>query len=237
MVKMKNGLAIVVLLLIGLWMANALSKIPFGHNKMLVGQYLLQNVKDQTGAVNTVSSVIVNYRGLDTLGEVTVLFIASTGVAALLWRENNERTSRKESSLILKTGSRLLFPLIILYGVYVFLHGHLTPGGGFPGGAIIASGFLLLYLSKGNFDIGNEFLETTEGLAGISYVLLGVIGLIIGGFFLFDWIWRTWALGEMNKLLSGGYIPVIYTIIAIKVGTELTGILNRMIKEPEGEPK
>ena len=232
-VKLKRVVAIVVLLGIGFWLASGLSEIPFGQNKMVVGQLYLDNVRSQTGAINTVTSVIVNYRGLDTLGEVTVLFIASTGVAALLWRDDTGRVAETEGSLILKTGSKILYPLILLFGVYIFVHGHLTPGGGFPGGAVIATAFLMLYLSHEDFDLDHGVLEFFEGAAGGLYVVVGLIGLLVGGFFLFDWIWRIWSIGEVGSLLSAGYIPVIYTIIAVKVGTELVGILDRMIKEPE----
>ena len=233
MVKMKRVFAIVILVGIGFWLANGLSEIPFGHNKMIVGHYYLENVRAQTGAINTVTSVIVNYRGLDTLGEVTVLFIASTGVAALLWREDTGRVAETEGSLILKTGSKILYPLILLFGVYIFVHGHLTPGGGFPGGAVIATAFLMLYLSYEEFDLSHKLLEMSEGTAGILYVSVGLIGLLIGGFFLFDWIWRVWEIGSVGNLVSAGYIPIIYIIIAVKVGTELIGILDRMIKEPK----
>lgn len=49
--------------------------------------------------------------------------------------------------IILNTITRLLFPLIVVYGLYITIHGHLTPGGGFPAGAVIATGFILLYLA------------------------------------------------------------------------------------------
>lgn len=230
---MKRALAVVTLLIIGYWMAVALAHVPFGANKMLVGQYYLEHVKAQTGAVNAVTAVVVNYRGFDTLGEVTVLFIASTGVAALLWRRKRERTAKTEGSVVLTTGSRLLFPFIVLFGAYIFIHGHLTPGGGFPGGATIATAFLMLYLAFSTYEIPHKGFEITEGLAGMGYVAVGLVGLAVGGYFLFDWIWQSWGWGHSNigRLFSAGFIPVIYTIIGIKVGTELSGIVDSMVKE------
>ncbi|ASA77321.1 Na(+)/H(+) antiporter subunit B [Thermococcus sp. 5-4] len=234
---LKRALAIILLLIVGYWLAQGLAGVPFGQDKMLVGQYYLDNVKQQTGAVNAVTAVVVNYRGFDTLGEVTVLFIASTGVGALLWRKKKKRTAKTEGSIVLTTGTRLLVPFVMLFGAYIFIHGHLTPGGGFPGGATIATAFLLLYLAFITYEIPHKGFEKTEGLAGMGYVIVGLIGLSIGGYFLFDWIWQTWNFGTENvgRLLSGGFIPIIYTIIGLKVGTELSGIIDNMLKEEVSE--
>lgn len=234
---LKRALAIISLLIIGYWLAQGLAGVPFGEDKMLVGQYYLDHVKEQTGAVNAVTAIVVNYRGFDTLGEVTVLFIASTGVGALLWRKKRERTAKTEGSIVLTTGTRLLVPFVMLFGVYIFIYGHLTPGGGFPGGATIATAFLLLYMAFITYEIPHKAFEKTEGIVGMAYVLVGLIGLAIGGYFLYDWIWQDWKLGVDNigRLLSGGFIPIIYTIIGLKVGTELSGIIDNMLKEEVSE--
>ena len=139
---MRRIVSIILLIIVALGISLSLTKIPFGTPKTKVGRYYIEEGIEETGASNIVTSVVVNYRGFDTLGEVTVLFIAAIGVGAVLTTSVKGETRKTQpASLVLYTGCRLLFPLILVFGTYTFVHGHLTPGGGFQGGAIIASGF------------------------------------------------------------------------------------------------
>lgn len=92
---------------------------------------------DELGAANIVTAVLVTYRGLDTLGEVAVLFISAAGVGLLLRRrvgETEAEPGRHASSELVRTAVQFLLPLIFVLGIYIFINGHLTPGGGFQGG-------------------------------------------------------------------------------------------------------
>ncbi len=183
---------------------------------------------DELGAANLVTSVVVSYRGLDTLGEVTVLFAATAGVVLLLgWGESRKTTrrERRKGSEFLHTGSLFLFPLIVLFGVYIFVHGHLTPGGGFQGGVVIASAVLLLILSVSDRELNHTLLTTLEAISGVAYVAVGVLGLWLAAGFLDP---RFLPSGEFGQLFSAGAIPVIYSLIGLKVGSELTGIIDAM---------
>lgn len=179
------------------------------------------------GAQNIVTAVIVTFRGLDTLGEVLVLFIATTGVGFLLQNKSGKsrRKPAREPSEILETGSILLTPLIILFGIYVFTHGHLTPGGGFQGGVIIATGFLLLMLARTDFRIDTALLTAVESVSGTGYLILGVLGLVLASGFLDS---RLLPEGRFGSLISGGTIPLIYSFIGLKVGAELVSILDKL---------
>ncbi len=191
------------------------------------GEVIFGETKDaETGSANMVTSVIVNYRSFDTLGEVTVLFLAALGVSILAGSMDRGRKRRK-SGFILGTSAKLLFPLMLVTGIYIFTHGHLTPGGGFPGGSMIASSFLLLYLADDGFRANVKGFKIAEGIAGTLYVLLGIAGLLAGGYFLVNFL----PTGVVGELLSGGIIPVIYVIIGLKVGSEITGIITDMFNE------
>ena len=211
-----------------------------------LGHYYVETGPEELGAPNLVTAVVVTYRGLDTLGEVTVLFISAAGVGLMLRRtrrkdddEDLEQGDRAEetagihkpASEIVETATELLLPMVILFGIYVFLNGHLSPGGGFQGGAIIASGTMFLLLALPESHISRLMIAIIESLSGFSYVVVGVLGVIMAGGFLDN---RIMDLGTYGSLFSAGAIPLIYVFVGLKVGFELSAVLDRFRKEDTG---
>lgn len=140
---------------------------------------------EETGAVNIVSGMILDYRAFDTLGESHVLFIATITVLILLRvdkkkkdgktlsaeeLQENDRIYEPKNDAILQTAAYILVPIIIIFGVYVILNGHLGPGGGFSGGAIIGAG-LILYLNAFGFQKTERFF-TEKTYKIISFLSL-----------------------------------------------------------------
>ena len=211
-----------------------------------LAHYYVENGPQEIGAPNLVTAIVVTYRGLDTLGEVTVLFISAAGVGLLLRRKERKQnnnlqqnksvkqttTRHKSSSEIVETATELLLPMIILFGVYVFINGHLSPGGGFQGGAIIASGTMFLLLALPESHISRLLIAITESLSGFSYVVVGVLGVVMAGGFLDN---RFISPGTYGNLFSAGAIPLIYTLVGLKVGFELSAVLDRFRKETNNE--
>jgi multicomponent Na+:H+ antiporter subunit B len=225
---MRKILSVLLLGVLGYYLLINFVNFKIGDDRIEEGvgrAYLTQGLQG-TGAANIVTAIVVNFRGFDTLGEVTVLFLAATGMGALLYREEPQQRRKQNASLIVKTGSRILFPLIILMGAYVFVHGHLTPGGGFQGGAIIASGFLLMFISYRHYKVSHKVLTVMESTAGILFVLIGIGGLIWGGSFLANFL----PTGEAGRLFSAGVLPLIYIAVGLKVGSELTTVLDTLLK-------
>ena len=188
-------------------------------------RYYADHTAQDLVAANIVTAIIVTYRGLDTLGEVTVLFLAASIVGMVLSLGGN--AGKSSHTLIpvgelLTTGSRYLAPLIMLLGVYVFVNGHLTPGGGFQGGAIIASGVLLLLLADPLKHFSHGLIAAIESIAGVFYILIGLLGLVLADGFLDNRILPT---GELGALISAGAIPLIYSLIGLKVGAEMSSML------------
>ncbi|MCK5767214.1 MAG: cation:proton antiporter [Candidatus Atribacteria bacterium] len=221
----------ILLLLVVMWgIVASLHEIPFKKSRADIADCYIQNGQVDTGASNIVTSVVVGYRNFDTLGEVTVLFLASIGLMVILstLKKEDDRATQK-ASLILSTGCKFLFPLILSFGAYIFIHGHLTPGGGFQGGAVVASAFVLMYLGCHDTKRINEVGSIiSESLGGLVFVVIGLIGLAIGThFFLNNFMPK----GEFNTLLSAGIIPIIYIAIGFKVGSELSKIIDVLMEE------
>ncbi|QEP45206.1 sodium:proton antiporter [Ectothiorhodospiraceae bacterium BW-2] len=218
--------ALIVLLLIGLGTIFFSLNLTFEADESLnkTGHYYAVASAGDTGAANIVTSIIVTYRGLDTLGEVTVLFLTAAIVGLVLSRSCpvNRRQPRPDAGELLLTGKDLLVPLILLLGVYVFINGHLTPGGGFQGGAILASALLLLLLSEPMRHFSHRLITRVESTSGLLFVSIGVAGMVIGGGFLDN---RILPLGEFGQLFSAGAIPIIYSLIGLKVGAEFSSML------------
>lgn len=221
----KRIIALLLLLGVGaLFTSLLLAYIP-DTDLNLTARYYAEHASGDIGAANIVTAIVVTYRGLDTLGEVTVLFLASGIVGLVLsfgQRRNTSQRNLVPVGELLTTASNYLAPIIMLLGVYVFVNGHLTPGGGFQGGAIIASSMLLLLLTDPLKQFSHSLISTLESFSGIAYVALGLIGLLLAGGFLDSRILPNGVLGE---LISAGAIPLIYSLIGLKVGAEFTSML------------
>ena len=136
-------------------------------NNEVAAKYITDGLQD-TGAVNIVTGMILDYRAFDTFGESNVLFIATCSVLILL--RNDKKKDRKQAAeeerkeqyyepkddSILQKITFILFPVIVIFGIYVILNGHISPGGGFSGGAIIGAG-LILYANAFGFEKLNRF--------------------------------------------------------------------------------
>ncbi len=237
---LKKLIVFMMMAVIGFFLVETFMEVPFGESRIgslsnpetATAFYLDKSVNDLKVA-NTITAVVVNFRGFDTLGEVSVLFLAATGLASVLYRrkEDDDEVEEKvdriqtSSSSLMRTGAKILFPLILLLGIYVFIHGHLTPGGGFQGGAIIATGFLLMLITFKRFNTNHNVMVWLESLSGLAFVGIGIYGLVAYGSFLQN----TGSTGNLNELVSGGFIPLIYIFVGVKVGTELTNVLDILL--------
>ncbi len=120
-----------------------------------VSRRYIEKGLEETGAVNIVAGMILDYRAFDTFGESAVLFVAS-GCVMLLLKSGNEKSEEKEFANpnyrplprdpIVKNVAKLIIPFLMIYGIYLVLNGHISPGGGFSGGAVMGAG-LILYSS------------------------------------------------------------------------------------------
>jgi multicomponent Na+:H+ antiporter subunit B len=169
-----------------------------------------------------------------------ILFTAAVGVAVLLRLQRGDRPQPAAADAREPTGRShalraigvALFGPVILLGLYVITHGHLTPGGGFQGGVILMSAFLLVFLSGARLrHIGRapqvEGIELAEGLGVAGFGLIGLGGLLIGSAFLENFL----PLGSFGELVSGGTLPLSNIAIAIEVMGAILAILGELLDE------
>lgn len=132
-------------------------------------------------------------------------------------------------TLIVKTITRLTVGLILLYGIYIVLHGHITPGGGFAGGVIIALSFVHLMLAFGRKVVLKKLSQATasffESLGAIMFLSIAILGFF-GGYFFLNFFTHK---GEPFKLFSAGIIPLCNIAISLKVGAGLFAIFVALV--------
>lgn len=131
-------------------------------------------------------------------------------------------------TLIVKRITRITVSLIFLYGIYILLHGHLSPGGGFAGGVIIALSYIHLVLAFGRrqaLKILNETVFTiVESMAGNLFLTIAVLGLIGGYFFM-----NVFPKGKPFELFSSGSIVLSNIAIFFKVGAGLFAVFLTLV--------
>ena len=125
-------------------------------------------------------------------------------------------------SIIVKKVTQLVSGLMFLYGIYIITHGHLTPGGGFAGGAILAGSFILLVLAFGSdllkLKKREEGSSVIESMAIFAFLILGVMALFIGTHVFFK---NYLPAGTVGNLISAGVIPLYNIFIGIEFGAAL----------------
>ena len=135
----------------------------------------------------------------------------------------------KGMTLIVKTITRLTVGLILLYGIYIVLHGHLTPGGGFAGGIIIALSFIHLMLAFGKDvafkKVSRPVASLFESIGAVLFLSIAVMGFVGGYFFLNFFVNK----GTPFSLFSAGIIPLCNIAISFKVGAGLFAIFVALV--------
>jgi multicomponent Na+:H+ antiporter subunit B len=180
-------------------------------------------------ATDLVTALNFDIRAFDTLGEEFILFSSVLGVALILRELRGEHEQPHEAeadehhfagaSEATRGLALALVPLVVALGVYIIVHGALTPGGGFQGGIILAIGPLAVFLAgrymRMKLIAPLRLIEAADSLGAAGYGLVGLGGLIFTGVFYKNFL----PLGTPNHLLSAGQMP----IASIAVGLEVSG--------------
>ena len=190
------------------------------------------------GTANVVSSVNFDQRGFDTLGEETIFFGSVIGAAALLRPSKKEREQHANDQA---AGARVmastrfagyvLLPLTLVVGFDVVAHGHVTPGGGFQGGVVLATGVHLLYVAGRYESLERlrpvEEFEYGEVLGALMFVGLGFAGMAVGGSYLSNVI----PFGTFGQFLSAGSVDLFNFAVGVEVACGVIVLLAQFLRQ------
>ena len=226
-----------LLLLVVGWRAvadlPAVGSVPHPYGARAVGAAFSHHT------ANVVASLTMDQRAFDTLGEELLLFSSAVAAVLLLRRmhEEDEQSTGLHASGTgdvfesLRLVGYLLLPVTLVVGCYVVVHGHVSPGGGFQGGVVLATGLHLAYLA-GDVETLDRIrdravFDVSEALGAAAYLVVGLSGFAAGAALLSNWL----PTGKLGDLLSGGTVPLLNVVVGIEVGSAFVLLLAKFLEQ------
>jgi multicomponent Na+:H+ antiporter subunit B len=210
--------------LLFLYSYAALNLPAWGSYRGPYGDAIARVAVYERHATDIVNAINYDYRGFDTLGEEFILFTAVLGVSMLLRKE--EGTLKKPEgklsdeaglSAAVRAVNLPALLITIIFGLYIGLHGQLTPGGGFQAGVILATGVVLFYVCANTQAFrritSHSIVEITEAVGAGAYAIIGIAPLLMGLPFLCNFI----PLGTTGDVFSSGTIALISACVGLEV--------------------
>jgi energy-converting hydrogenase B subunit I len=209
-----------------------------GVNAIYIHNYIIPNF---------VSAVLFDWRGFDTLGECLILInsvlvtsmVFGRGLFKLdflkeVYGTNNDNSTVDDSltgfTPIIKVLAMPMSIILMVLGILVILGGHITPGGGFQGGSLIAGAFILTIVAHGvkncPLKFSHKFLEVLETAGALTFMLFGIVGMVISGYYLLN-IHDLFGISIFPSpvgLENSGIIPYLNTAVGLKVLAGLSTI-------------
>lgn len=232
------GVAVLVVWLAG----NLLALPPVGERAPAYGLLLAELSLAERRTTNAVAAVLFDLRAFDTLGETFSLFAAAAAVQAVL-RELSDEDTREPSyshardrrpaatSDAVRAVTLWMVAPTLLYGIYIAARGHVSVGGGFQGGVVVASAVALVYLAGRRARSGTLLPERTLDLAecaGVGgFLVLGLLALVTGAGFLGNVL----PLGEAGRLLSAGTIGVLSVLVALEAAAAIASFIQKYAEQ------
>jgi multicomponent Na+:H+ antiporter subunit B len=226
----------------------AMALPPFGAPTEQYGATVNALLTAARHVTNMVAAVNFDVRGFDTLGEESMLVCAVTGAVILLRGARGENTTDRAGKIPGRAVAprtdatvlvcRIAATLTLLFGVYMVLHGTVTPGGGFQGGAIAGSSLMLLYLGEGYEGwrriVRSPALDVLEGGGTFVFVGAAAVPLMLG----YALLENVLPFGTPKDLYSGGLMVVANFAVALSVAGSFGLLLLEFMEEtrsPESE--
>jgi multicomponent Na+:H+ antiporter subunit B len=247
----RQAMALVALAVLGVLLTWAVAGLPdFGHPR---GPYASEAVRltvSERHVTNAVVGVTFDLRGIDTLGEELILFCAAIGSTVLLRSQREEGRveeaardaddARPGIPAALRIAGAVLVGPVLMFGTYVVAHGHLTPGGGFQGGVILAVALLLVYAAGQLLALERvrpvALVEVADAVGAAAFVLVALGGLVFGVAAMANFL----PLGTLGSVFSGGTIPVLSVLVGVEVAGAValifTEFLDQVLLRHGGDP-
>lgn len=200
-------------------------------NNSYVSAYYRNNFRQDTAAGNAVAAIYLNYRIYDTLFETLTLLISVIGVIylsrfPLLYTHRTKisgdecrlHISQKQDEQIAAPLIKFILPFILILGLYIIFQGHITPGGGFQGGAVLSAALILRYLTQPENDIRLIVLQNTEKIFFLLIIILPLVYLLGGQ-----------ALSRLPDIARTGYLILMNFLIGIKVCCGISIVFVRYV--------
>jgi multicomponent Na+:H+ antiporter subunit B len=215
---------------------------PFGQYRGPYGDIVSSLAVTDRRVTGVVTAVNFDIRAFDTVGEEFILFAAVIGVMLLLRaaRQDEERAEPQDeaegrrvpdTSDAVRVWGLAMVGVTILYGVYVALHAHITPGGGFQGGVVLATALLLVYLAGEYLTFERvgpqDVIEVFEAAGTGGFVLTGFVMMASGGAYLENLL----SLGRTGQLVSGGIVPIVNALVMIAVAAGISLMLSEFLEQ------
>ena len=194
-------------------------------------QYFFEYGLEETGARNLVTAILLDYRLFDSLFEAGILLVAVSGVIWISKHDLEEKNAKfmidkyKTPDLFVSL-SRLVFHLMLTFGFYIIVNGHLSPGGGFQGGAIVATAILILYYIDTEKETNINFIVTSEKLIYLAIILISTISL-----FTRTAVFTNFMPLDATEGMKSIYLVGLNVLIGLKVALGLWTIFTAFLKE------
>lgn len=226
----KKGFIIVLLLFILVTFAIASQDFETLYNSF-GREYFQLNGLAETGSRNLVTAIYLDYRLFDSLFEAGILLIA---VAGIIWISKHDLSEKNVEFMIDRfktpdlfiTFSRIVYPLMLVFGFYVIVNGHLSPGGGFQGGAIVATGILILYYINSDRETNIKQIVTIEKLIYFLIIIVALISLFTRGE-----MFTNFAPITSGQELQTVFLILMNILIGFKVALGLWTIFTAFLRE------
>ena len=198
--------------------------VPTGYAFVELRDLYLRMFAHDVGGENAVTAIYLGYRVYDTLFEALLLVVAAVAVIHMSWYDKTQiadgRHSEIETSRMAKFTMRIICPIIILFGFYLIMNGHISAGGGFLGGLALASFLVCRFLVLGIYDLPIKKAMKIEEIVFISIVILPMLAIFTGAIYTF------W---EVTPLFQQIYLIVMNALVGMKVACGFFVLFYRYI--------